>query len=434
MSNLTWAAIQPLTGGAYFAGEQSFGKQANWILSYPGLEKEIFGKDGSLRGIGNERHFLEYLKKKKKLPPYVQFNRGMFDDINGPVAITNDNEYSNANFNPEDTTLKSVDLIVSVPVCSGLSAANTADHGKDDSMKNNNLKFLTKFVLQSVRPKVYLFENAPALYTPKGKVVRDYLNEIAEVSGYSVTYVKTDTYLHDNIQYRPRTYVIFWKWLKDDIPPPVIGFESKKVGTITEYLSRIPTNATQNTKEFECYTLDGNQEYAFISKKFGKNWRDTVGRYRLKSFIILNGLADEFYKFHKDEKLKAHYDYCLGKKAIGMGYYDRSFFSVANEKMPTVYHGNTWSALHPIEDRCFTFREYMHFMGLPHDLNYLHNFHSFGSVVGQNVPVRTTKFWIDECRKVLEDWDNKRIIHPEGNKSNIYFHNNVRPEQSKYSD
>jgi len=430
---LTWAIIQPLTGGAYFAGHYAFGQQPEWILSYPGLDKEVLSKDGKSIGMGNERHFLKYLQDKNMLAPYVQFNHGMFDFPEN-ISITNNEEFGDPKFKPHTVTCgKEIDLICSVPVCSGLSAANTQAHGKEDDMKNNNLKFLLEYVLNVIRPKVYLFENAPGLYTPKGKVVRDYLNLIAEKNGYSVTYVKTDTNQHHNIQSRPRTFAIFWKWLNGNkMPPPDIGHEYATKTTITDYLAECK-GLTQNEKKHELNDITKNLEYKFIKKKFGKNWRKEVKNWRFKSFIIVRGLADEFYEFHKDDKLKAHYDYCVHKKDIGKGFYDRSFFSLRNEKMPTVYHGNTWSAIHPTEDRCLTMREYSHLMGMPHDWEYLHNTCSFSSVIGQNVPVKTFEHWIRECKTVLEDWNKNRVKHPLGLlQNNVYFFDNVKPRLSHY--
>jgi len=424
MSTLQWAAIQPLTGGMYVAAEQAFKNPAKWILSYPGLEQKIFNKDGKCINMGNERHLLEYLKKKKSLPPYIQFTHGMFDyEWGSPVTYQNDNEYSSPFDLKQLDNYKGgeIDLVCAVPVCSGLSGANTQDHGKLDSSKNNNLKFLTKYVLQSIKPKVYIFENAPGLYTNKGNLVREYLNDVAMANSYSVTYIKTDTNLHHNIQSRPRTFVIFWK----GIAPPMLNYEQAKEAGVLEYLAKIPKKASQNSAEHILNDVTENLEFKFLKKKFGPNWRDTVERCRFKSFIIANKLSDEFYKFHEDAKLKAHYDYCISKRAIQKGYFDRSFFSVGNEKFPTVYHGNSWSALHPKEDRCLTFREYMHLMGLPADFEYQHTRFTFGSVIGQNVPVGTAYFWINECKRVLENW-------PKAGELGIMFHDNIHPTKQAF--
>jgi len=441
-SKLKYGIIQPLTGGVVFAAEQSFGKSAEYILSYPGLEAAKLNKDNDVIGMGNERHFLEYFKNNNTLPPYIQFNHGMFDVPNLlDVTITHNEEYKNKKFKIDSIYKNQLDLIAAVPVCSGLSAANTTDHGKEDCAKNDNLKFLTEYTLKILKPKVYIFENAPQLYSPRGFAVRDILNKLAEENGYSLTYVKTDTKVHHNIQNRSRTFAIFWQWLNNEpMPPPIIGTEYAPETSLINYLKQIPEWASQNEKIVHD-DIKTNPEFNFIKHKYGKNWRPHVNM-RFKTFIVINGLTEEFLKFAKSERKNREYQYCLDKLKIGKGFMDRYFFYLKDNKSPAVYHGNTWSALHPEEDRRLTMREYMHLMGLPHDFEYLHNWPSFASVVGQNVPVKTFKFWIDECKKVLEDWNKKRIIHPVGkeqpsllkkiNQSNIYFHNNLNPKESHY--
>jgi site-specific DNA-cytosine methylase len=437
MKNITWAAVQPLTGGMYYGAEKAIGHPAEFIVSFPGLEGIYKNRRDEIVNMGNERHMLVHLKKNKRLPEYFQFEKGMFDydvnEIDNPSFITN--EFTSKSFDPKlysNSSLQDMklDLVVAVPVCSGLSAANTADHGKDDSIKNNNLRFLANWVLKKVQPKVYIFENAPGLITHKGRLVRNDLNTLAVQAGYAVTYVKTNTYLHDNVQKRPRTFVIFWKGTSR---PPDIGFENLSGGTVVDFLSRIPQGSTQNDSEWLLNKLEDNPEYQFLYKKFGNDWRKEVGRQRIKSFIISQKLCDDFYKFHKDEKLKAHYDYCMSKIAIGKGYYDRSFFVCADDHMPTIYHGSSWSTVHPVENRCFTFRELMYAMGMPNDFEYLHDEHSFGTIIGQNVPARTAQFWVSEIVKVLEDdWDAKRQSSGISQSFQVYLHNNEHPKDSYY--
>jgi len=414
---IKWAMLQPLTGGAYYGTESAIGHPAEYILSYQGLELETINKEGKVVSVGNERHMLEHLKKNNRLPPYIQFTHGMFD-YPFKIKFNNKTEYSNSKFK-EDNIYKNIDLVVSVPVCSGLSNANTQDHGKDDSVKNNNMRFLAEFTLEKIKPKAYIFENAPGLWTNKGKKVRGDLNDIAKKYNYSISYVKTDTMLHDNVQHRPRTFVIFWQ----GITPPKLGFENNKVKDIAEYLKRLGKKSTQNDENHLLNEIKDNEEFKFLKKKYKDKWREKVGRQRLKSHIIANNLDEEFAKFHKNEKLKKHYEYCRSKLDIDKGYYDRSFFICDKEKMPTIYHGNTWSMIHPYEERCFTFRELMLSMGMPEDYIYNHNVHSFGSVIGQNVPARTIQFWVEEIAKVINNWDK----HPQlKNAFSEDFHDNIK--------
>jgi site-specific DNA-cytosine methylase len=435
-SKIRWAAIQPLTGMAYTGTESIIGHPAEFILSYPGLDSVVYKKDGTVNYMWNEHHLLEYLKKKNALPQYLHFNREMFDNEDNIDAIEFlDTDYSKPKWNKDKIYTSDLDLVIAVPVCSGLSGANTVDHGKEDSVKNSNMRFITRFTLQKLQPKAFIFENAPGLFTSKGTAVRNYLNQIAQDNSYSITYVKTDTHLHDNVQQRMRTFVIFWKQLNGVAIPPIINGEQKPVNDVVEYLNRIPKNATQNDdKHLSNYFIPENMfEYNFLKSKYGNKWREKVGRCRFKGFIVYNKLVDEFIKFANDEKITKQYQHCVDKKAIGKGYFDRSHFICPKDHMPTIYHGNTWSMIHPIEDRHFTFREIMHCMGAPEDFEFLDSYRSFGSIIGQNVPGRTIAHWVKEIKTILDNWDAKRNIHPNGSQtSNIYFYNNIYPKNSFY--
>jgi site-specific DNA-cytosine methylase len=432
---LKWACIQPLSGGCYISTEQAIGHPAEFILSFSPLDSVVLKKDGSVNYMYNERHLLEYLKKKNTLPQYLHFNRGMFDndsDIDHIQFLETD--YSKKAWDLNKIYNTDLDLVTALPVCSGLSGANTVDHGKDDSTKNSNMRFIARFVLEKLQPKAYLFENAPGLYTNKGKAVRDYLNDLALRNNYSVTYIKTDTHLHDNVQQRARTFVVFWKQHGTAIPP-VINGEQLPVNSVTEFLDRIPPNATQNTDDFlaNYFVPENSFEINFLKAKYGNKWRETVGRCRFKGFIVYNKLVDEFIKFANNADITRQYQHCVDKKAMGKGYFDRSHFICPKDHMPTIYHGNTWSMIHPEKDRHFTFREIMHCMGLPIDFEFLDSYRSFGSIIGQNVPIRTQLHWVKEIKTILDNWEKKRNIHPKAAQtSNVYFFNNVYPQNSYY--
>ena len=81
----------------------------------------------------------------------------------------------------------------------------------------------------------------------------------------------------------------------------------------------------------------------------------------------------------------------------------------------------------------------MHLMGMPHDFEYLHDWKSFSSVIGQNVPVKTFEHWISECKRVLEDWPTLRKKFPskdqnllKKNNDTFYFFDNLDPKRSHY--
>ena len=205
-NKIKWGCIQPLTGGMYIGAENAIGHKANWVLSYPGLSNIKLNLDGSIREAGNEYNLLMWCKKRNELPPYQLFNRKPFDAVDiENVEIIDDDVWTNEKVNTKNT-----DIVVSVPVCSGLSQVTIA---KDDTKnaRNNNMILNAEYTLKIINPKIYIFENAPTLFSHSGDFVRSIINDIAKKYDYSIIYYKTNTKLHDNCQNRPRTFVIMIK-------------------------------------------------------------------------------------------------------------------------------------------------------------------------------------------------------------------------------
>ena len=161
MKNIKWAAIQPLTGGMYLGAEEAFGYPAEWILTYDGLDEIKRNKEGNITAVANEAYLLNYLKKVNREVPYYKMNRAMFDcnvdDMNPEITLNG--EPAKPDYD--------VDVVVAVPVCSGLSMVTSA---KDDTRneRNCNMLYLAKLALTTIRPKVYVFENAPTLMGFRG--------------------------------------------------------------------------------------------------------------------------------------------------------------------------------------------------------------------------------------------------------------------------
>ena len=162
--NIRWACIQPLTGGMYIGAEEAIGHPAEFILSYKGLN-DVKIDESTEKAItsGNEYNLTTYLKKHNKMPAYYVFEHSMFDNIDLNKVKTN--------IEDEDATFNNIDLVVAVPVCSGLSQATIA--GSDTKNERNcNMEFIANYVLNIIHPKVYIFENAPGLVSEKGREVR----------------------------------------------------------------------------------------------------------------------------------------------------------------------------------------------------------------------------------------------------------------------
>jgi site-specific DNA-cytosine methylase len=106
-----------------------------------------------------------------------------------------------------------IDIVIGVPICSGLSLANCSTTGSKargaNAEQNNNMYNIAELSLSKIKPKCYIFENAPGLYTKMGEPVVDKLYRIGKKYGYSMSLIKTDTFLHGIPQHRKRTFGIF---------------------------------------------------------------------------------------------------------------------------------------------------------------------------------------------------------------------------------
>ena len=400
---IKWACIQPLTGGFYLGAEEAFGYPAEWILTYKGLDEIKKNKDGEITGVANEAYLLNYLKKVNREVPYYKMNRAMFDaDISNmdPEIILND-EPSKPDYN--------VDIIVAVPVCSGLSMVTSA---KDDTRneRNCNMLYLAKLALTTIRPKVYIFENAPTLMGFRGDELRSQFEQIANENDYVVVYYKTDTWKHYNCQKRPRTFVMFVKKIDGESKVPTLDFTDHKM-TIEEFFANIPEGLSNQE---ECEASPHNYMVIdFFKYKYGKDWIDNVNGCLMKN-IVQRGLIDELLNFmdsydkisiETKEKVRHYIEHIRKKTSMGLNWYG-SDCCYYKEHFPAIQFRSITTTIHPSGERMCNVREYLELMGMPHDFDW---FGDKGNLpkIGQNVPVKTAKFVTEQAIKIVNNWNNE---------------------------
>ena len=400
-NKLKWGIIQPLTGGMYIGARNAIGHAAEFILSYPGLDSVKTDSLGKLTSVGNEYNLLKWCELNNELPPYKIFNKKPFDgNFSTDIELLDTQWYSG------DIDFSDIDIVLSVPVCSGLSSATIANE-LSKMKKNCNMLWNEMYALEVIKPKIYIFENAPALYNSKsGANVRKMIEDIAERNNYYVMYYKTDTQYHDNCQHRQRTFVII---MKDGVVP--IGLEHKSTN-VAEYLSRIPEDATQQI------TVDTTPEnkvmWDFIKLYYGENYREIIKPLFIDNFVKDN-LWDDFYKWIDKyncsdilkDKMKKLFEHIRYKISLGKNFYcinpkltyiDTKIQACNFQTIPTLIHYK--------EDRLYTIREYLHMMGMPNDFVLYGDINDNYSKIGQNVPVRTAQFIVSEVIKLLENWEN----------------------------
>ena len=422
-NNIKWACIQPLTGGIYLGTEEAIGHPAEWILSFKGLNTVQHSKTtGKMTSVGNEYNLLEYLNKHNRNVPYYQINCGMFDiDVqNTNPRILLDNEECTPNYND-------LDLIIGLPVCSGLSVVTTASKETKDT-RNCNMQWMANYALSIIKPKVYVFENAPTLMGARGDELRSWFNNLALRNGYSILYYKTDTVLHDNCQKRPRTFIIFTKH-NNDVDriqnPQTFDFYSNSL-TVKEYLDKIPDNLTQmisiKTAIHNKYVID------YMNSKYNDSWKTFING-SIMDWINKNKLIDDLISFiesnneysDKDKEKSLNYiKHIKYKRSLGLNYYGDDIQYI-KDYISAVQFRSMPNLLHLTENRIYTIREYLSFMGMPYDFE-LYGGESNFPKIGQNVPVNTMKFIVNQIiDKILLKWNDERKIE-----INAIYQNNIR--------
>ena len=383
--NIKWIAVQPLTGGSFLGAKEAIGHTAEAIISFPGISDITYDKNGNPTNVGNEHYLKTYLEKHNEMPLYYLFNHNMFEK----------DKYEEGDI---DETFENIDLVIAVPVCSGLSNATSNGNKETRDNRNNNMKYITNYVLTQIKPKAYIFENAPGFMSDQALGLRKDFEELAEQTGYSILYYKTDTNLHNNCQKRPRTFIIFSKTeyaLKFD-------WENSHIDT-KEYFGQMKESKFNNdTVE----TTIGNHEMMeFLKNKFGNTWRKTV-KSDLMRFIMKNGLVDEFLDYIKDhsayDKIEKYIRHAEYKVSIGKNYYNNSFCLPNDTYFSAVQFRSIPMMLHPVEDRTCTTREFLHLMGMPADFEWYGNENNLPKI-GQNVPVKTMKFIVEQTLKSLAE-------------------------------
>ena len=317
-----------------------------------------------------------------------------------------------------DELNKDIDLVVGVPICAGLSGLNSAQGSKRsrgaDAPQNDNMYALANIALDWIKPKVYVFENAPALFSKTGAHVVDRLNEIAEEHGYTTSLYKTNTFLHGIPQNRFRTFMYFYK--KDKIDTvPIMPFYKADTPDLKTYLAQMPKGLKhdvydENTSAVRSYFID------FMKHINKPNWREVIYEHSnnkttsIMKYIFDNNLQDEMLSFFESYEFKSDRErervLTLVKRRIekvkqGMGYWDMSPVLPTPGATPGIISKNNATVFHPEEDRLLTYREQMHLMGLPNDFN-LNDEKTFNyNHISQNVPVCTAKDIITNVVKYL---------------------------------
>ncbi len=375
-------AIIPLIGGFSIAAEQILQTPPLHVFSYAPFE-------------ANDTLYLNYLKQR---------------NIND-VPYTHLDEQTSY-LGPE------VEIVTCVPPCAGLSQASCSTCVKSDSKINDWMYKAAEFSLKHIRPKIYVFENAPGLFSDIGKKVRENLINIASKYNYGVTFYKTNTLLHGIPQKRIRTYVIMSKGTN----APILKYINKKITPLNEYLKEIPKEASLQDSYFTDKPKFGEYEtIKWLQNELGKDWRSKMLEHR-DHIYTYNYLVDTklIYKFKKwadhhdfiDPKIQACVNHVITKTEAGKNF-RASYQSICLDKnhTNTVIGGMMPCNAHPTEDRILNIREILHLMSMPHDFE-VKNKQEWAKIP-QSVQTATAVGIIKECKSIIEgnrNFSNDKVL------------------------
>lgn len=372
--NIRWAAFQPLIGGCAIGAQQSFGTPPTCVIDYDGVE--------------NSNLYVDYMKNRRD----VSLKHFTIDG----AAYSLQKKLKDS-FSWNDPELKNLDVVVGVPICAGLSSANT-QNGADskmgrgsNAMQNNNMISMLDITLNIIKPKVYIFENAYKLATPLGKDIKDRLIEMSNRAGYTTSLVKVNTLNHGLPQNRTRTFFYAWR---DDYAYN-LTYEKSPNKLIMDVIGDLKNQkaATEfpNMKNWLDYLKD----------KFGSNYRAEWEKRAHGADEILASFNDFDYamKFF-NEKDQKRLQYWKEKKAKGLGWMAESPLWLGPAKIPSLYSRTMARLIHPVEERTYSVREIMRLMGLPDDFDCPPK--NKVAMVGQNVPVCTAAYYADQVVRYLD--------------------------------
>jgi site-specific DNA-cytosine methylase len=363
-----YASIVPLIGGFTIGNSMATGNKPIALYTYNGFQE-------------NEKHLRAYWPDV----PYINL-----DEDGGLPVVTEDR----------------LDFVSTTCPCAGLSMLNYSKGGTSksrgaDAAQNEWMYRSARFVLGTLKPRVFFGENAPGLYGEVGKGVVDKLFEIAQENGYSMSLMKTSTIRHGIPQERSRTFYFFW----DSEYAPVLNTYNREHKKLGEYLSEVPKDASL-METFNNWKLEGLPIIKFVEEVKGVSWKEMMADEDSRTmnwYIVKNGWLDECIEY-TDKVLPGSVDarslhHIKKKLAEGKGFWDVSP-RLGNDHFNAVISKNMICGSHPEEKRFITIREYMHLMGLPHDFELLDK--NQWNHIAQNVPTATARDWTLEVVKYIK--------------------------------
>lgn len=377
-------SIVPLIGGMSIGAEAALGSPPEAVFSYDAFAL-------------NDSFLMEWYKQRGLDIPYISLDQ-------------------RPDYEPE---FGEIDLVTSVCPCSGLSLANA--RAGAGCQQNHWMTKSSEWVLDKIKPKVLVGENAPNLYGNPGQPVAIRLREIGERFGYSLSLVKTSTYFHGIPQRRDRSFFIFFR----DIKIPQMQRQEKFYeGHWTNFLDSFESDDSAGEHHKEAMSLAMFDLLEEVSGMTRKELSVILAKKRRSIFVELvveyPEFRDDFIDKHIDNEETDYMNWRIAKNfkkvrekmAISgkCNVWDDTPRFNENQYFSSVMYKNVYAFWHPRELRPLTPREQMRLMGLPESMavprKYL-------NAICQNVPTCTAQWMIETALAATEKEDAKDL-HGDG--------------------
>ncbi len=385
-------AIVPLIGGLAIGAERAIGSPPEAVLSYSAFN-------------GNDKLYMKYLSER---------------GLNTKRYLIGEDDI------PE---FKDIDVVTSVCPCAGLSTVST--NAGPGCAANEWMKISTRHVLSTIKPRVLIGENAPALATSAGRPVAQILRDIGAEFGYSMQLVKTSTHLHGIPQKRTRSFFVLFR----DSGPLEIEYSHKEYeGTYLNFLDAFDTQEDENFVQTDWHNelwelgkrIKQMEEQEFLVYLRGRK-QTTLG-VCLEESEIANAFVETYLESDDIAKQRVAKDIvrCRTKKAMGKNWWDGSVNLTEEKNYKSVMWRTLASCWRPDLRRPLNLREQMRLMGLPEDFEAPRG---NPNAVCQNVPTCTAEWIVREAIAGLngerKEWDG------EGSLDGILRQNNMNMKYMK---
>ncbi len=363
----SYASIVPLIGGETIAMENVFGKKPEYIMSYGAFQ-------------ANDSQLLEHYNNRV---PYH-----LLDNFTG--------------------SLKEVDVVNAVCPCAGLSSLSPSS--STDNKANDWMVESAKYVLGTVKPKVFWGENAPRLASKMGAPIVEKLRCIAQLNGYTMSLYKTKSKLHGLSQTRDRAFYFFWKG--DRIPH--MQFYHRPHEKIEDTIRNAfvskddPMNELTNKNKpsdnpFYKYVLE-ELEGGITHKQFQEKIERTINPL---DYLENRGIKyDEVAEWMSANGFDKQANRCLEihKKLESGGNIMRKTTEIPKDYIGAFVGHMPTCLTHPDEDRYLTVRECLGIMKMPKHFQ-LQGGRKNLNMICQNVPVTTA----EDMAFNIKEWLNGNL-------------------------